>query len=202
MNTVVIVEDNEVLLESFTQIIDQIRDFEVMGSFTNCEDALSSINNLQPDVVLMDIQLPGMNGIEGIKRLYFQWPAIKTLVISVHEESSYIFDALSAGAIGYLTKNSTPEELQNALDQVMAGGSPMSSTIARKVVSYFQTPKQEALSERENEVLQVLAKGKSYAAIANELNLSINTIKTHTRNIYEKLHVNSREEIIEKFQKR
>ncbi len=199
MTTVVIIEDNPYILESFTEIINDEDNFEVIGAFTNCEDALVFCLNNSPDILLVDIQLPGINGIEGIKKFQVQNPNAKSIVVSVHEESSYIFDALSAGAVGYLSKNSTPINIIHALKQVIDGGSPMSSTIARKVVASFQTPQQKALSNRENDVLQILAKGKSYAAIAQELHLSINTIKTHTRNIYEKLHVNSKEEIIKKF---
>lgn len=199
MTTVAIIEDNHFILKSFTEIINNSEDFTVIGSFKNCEDALKAFENTSPDIIMVDIQLPGIDGIEGIKRFRVQNPTSKTLIVSVHQESSYIFNALSAGAIGYLTKNISPIELIQALKQILSGGSPMSSGIARKVVAYFQTPQEAALSKRENEVLHILAKGKSYAAIAQELNVSVNTIKTHTRNIYEKLHVSSRDEIIQKF---
>lgn len=199
--TVVIIEDNISILKSFEEIINSTQDFEVIGTFTNCENALSFCENTSPDVLLVDIKLPGMNGIEGIKKFKIQNPISKSIVISVHEESNYIFDALSAGAIGYLTKNTSPEELINSLKLVKNGGSPMSGHIARKVISYFQPSSHQELSPRENDVLNLLAKGKSLSTIADELNVSINTIKTHTRNIYEKLHIKKREELIEIYKK-
>lgn len=198
MKNVVIIEDNESLLISFKEIVNSSKEFKVIGAFINCESALSFCKNENPDIILIDIKLPGMNGIEGVKRFHYQNPKAKSMVISVYEDSDYIFDALSAGAIGYLTKNTSPEELISALRQVKNGGSPMSGNIARKVVSYFQLPKQKELTLRENEVVKLLSKGKSYATIAEELFLSVNTIKTHTRNIYEKLHVSKKEELIEK----
>ncbi|WP_272151885.1 response regulator transcription factor [Tenacibaculum aiptasiae] len=201
MKNVVIIEDNESLLISFKEIVNSSEEFEVIGAFLNCEEALSYCKNVSPDIILIDIKLPGINGIEGVKRFYYQNPKAKSMVISVYEDSDYIFEALSAGAIGYLTKNTSPEELINALRQVKNGGSPMSGNIARKVVSYFQVPKQEELTVRENEVVKLLSKGKSYATIAEELCLSVNTIKTHTRNIYEKLHVSKKEELIRKLNK-
>ena len=198
MTQVIIIEDNESILNSFKEIINTSENFRVLGAFLNCEEALEYCKHKDPDIILMDIKLPGMNGIEGVKKFRIQNTSAKNIMISVYENSDYIFDALAAGAIGYLTKNTTPNELINALIQVTQGGSPMSSTIARKVVSYFQTPQPKELTERENEVVKLLAKGKSYASIANELHLSINTIKTHTRNIYEKLHINKKEELIDK----
>lgn len=198
MEKVIIIEDNQSLLMSFKEIVNSSEEFEVLGAFLNCEDALLFCKDEEPDVILIDIKLPGINGIEGIKRFYYQNPKAKSIVISVYEDSDYIFDALSAGAIGYLTKNTNPEELINALKQVKKGGSPMSGSIARKVIAYFQMPKQEGLTMRENEVVKLLAKGRSYATIAEELSLSVNTIKTHTRNIYEKLHVSKKEELMQK----
>ncbi|CAL2103504.1 LuxR family two component transcriptional regulator [Tenacibaculum sp. 190130A14a] len=198
MQKVVIIEDNESLLMSFKEIVNSSVEFEVLGAFLNCEDALLFCKDEEPDIILIDIKLPGINGIEGIKRFHYQNPKAKSVVISVYEDSDYIFDALSAGAIGYLTKNTNPEELINALKQVKKGGSPMSGSIARKVIAYFQMPKQEGLTMRENEVVKLLAKGRSYATIAEELSLSVNTIKTHTRNIYEKLHVSKKEELMQK----
>jgi len=198
---VVIIEDHEVLLHSFAEILNSSSELTVVGTYTNCEVALEHFYNDNPDVLLIDIQLPGMNGIEGIKAYKKQNAKIHAVVISVHEGSKYIFEALCAGAVGYLTKNIEPKELINSLLQVKNGGAPMSSTIARKVVESFQFPNEKELTERENEVLRLLAKGKSYGAIALELHLSINTIKTHTRKIYEKLHINNKKEIIQKYGK-
>lgn len=199
-NKVVIIEDNESILEALTDIINSSKKFKAIGSFTSGEKAISFINkNEKPEIILVDIQLDGINGIETIKKIKKKTPQILPIVISVHENSKYIFDALCAGAVGYLNKNTSPQELIIALEQARSGGAPMSSNIARKVVESFQSPHQKELSERENQILNLLAKGKSYASIADELFLSINTIKTHTRNIYEKLQVNSKKEIIEKY---
>ena len=196
---VVIIEDHITLLSSFVEIVSSSSDFEVVASYSNCENALSNIHQDSPNLVLVDVQLPGINGIEGIKQMKMIDPKIQAIVITVHEDSKYIFEALCAGAVGYLTKNIDPEELISALRQAKSGGAPMSMKIARKVVESFRSPQEENLSNRENQVLNLLSKGKSYAAIASQLSLSVNTIKTHTRNIYEKLQVNSKEEIIKKY---
>ncbi len=197
---VVIIEDNEHILEAFTDIVNSSKNFTVIGAFSSGEKAISFVKKTkQTEILLVDIQLEGINGIETIKKIKRITPTVLPIVISVHENSKYIFNALCAGAVGYLNKNTSPKELINALEQAHNGGAPMSSNIARKVVESFQSPHQNELSERENEILNLLAKGKSYASIADELFLSINTIKTHTRNIYEKLQVNSKKEIIDKF---
>ena len=198
MKTVVIVEDNIHVANSFEEIINSNQDYKVIGNFDNAEEAFDSFSDKQPDIVLMDIKLKGKSGIDGIREIKSTYPKVQCMVISVHEEANYIFKALTSGAVGYLTKNTSPEELTGALNELVAGGSPMSSSIARKVISFFQTPTHSELSERENEVLQLLSMGKSYAVIAKELHLSVNTIKTHTRNIYEKMHVSSKQELIRK----
>ena len=200
MNTkVAIVEDIAELRMSFREIVQAAEGFEVIGDFESVEEAMTGLKQTPADVVLMDLMLPGINGIAGIRKIKTFAPQTSFIMITVHQESKYIFEALCAGAVGYLTKNLTPEELISALNQVNAGGAPMSASIARKVVASFVVPTEENLTDRENEVLQLLAKGKSYASISDTLNVSINTIKTHTRNIYEKLHVNSKEEIVKKY---
>ncbi|WP_106794105.1 response regulator transcription factor [Aquimarina sp. Aq78] len=196
---VIIIEDNITLLDSYKDIINEAEIFKVIGTYEDCETAILNIKSDNPDIALIDIRLPGINGIEGVKRLKSIKPNLLSIMITVYNDTKYIFDALCAGAIGYLTKNTEPEELINALTEAYNGGAPMSALIARKVVDSFVLPKEKSLSDRENNVLQLLSKGKSYASIGNELNVSINTIKTHTRNIYEKLQVNSREEIIKKY---
>lgn len=197
---VIVIEDHENILNSFIEIINNSPKFNVVSGFTSGEAAIQFIEKQSNiDIMLVDIQLEGINGIQTIKEIKKTIPNILPVIISVHENSKYVFDALCAGAIGYLTKNISPKELINALEQIQKGGAPMSSNIARKVVESFQSPNEKKLSERENQILNLLAKGKSYASIADELYLSINTIKTHTRNIYEKLQVNSKKEIIEKY---
>ncbi|WP_223148867.1 response regulator transcription factor [Aquimarina sp. RZ0] len=202
MRSVVLIEDYEIVLQSYTQIINDSEDFIVIGAFTNCEDALKNIENLSPDFVLIDITLPGINGIEGIKRIKAIFPKITIIVVTVHENSKYVFDALCAGAVGYLTKSSGHKKLIQALYQAKDGGAPMSINIARMVVESFQEKKFDELTDRENRVLTLLSEGKSYAGIGEVLNVSLNTIKYHVRNIYEKLHVRNKEEAIKLLKKK
>lgn len=171
----------------------------MVGDFESYEEALPKIKKLEPEIVFTDITLPGINGIEGIKQLKQILPNVAVIVISIHENSQYVFDALCVGAIGYLTKNSGKQKVIEALQQLKAGGAPMSVNIARMVVESFQQKQHNELTERENEVLNLLSKGKSYASIAEELYLSINTIKTHVKNIYEKLQVSSKEELLKRY---
>lgn len=197
---IIIVEDNENILESLKEIVNSSKQFKVSNAFLSGEETIEYVKEYKTSkIMLVDIQLGGINGIETIKEVKKIHPSILPIIISVHENSKFIFDALCAGAVGYLNKNTSPKELITALTQACNGGAPMSSNIARKVVESFQLPHEKELSERENQVLTLLAKGKSYASIADELFLSVNTIKTHTRNIYEKLQVNSKKEIIEKY---
>ena len=200
--TVVLIEDYALVLESFTKIIDLTKDFEVIEGFTNCEEALEQIDKLNPDFVLMDITLPGMSGIEGIKRIKTILPSVTIIVVSVHENSKFVFEALCAGAVGYVTKSSGQEKLIEALYQAKMGGAPMSINIARMVVESFQKQYFNDLTDKENEVLNLLSEGKSYASIGENLNVSINTIKFHVRNIYEKLHVSNKNELINLLKKK
>ncbi len=199
MKKVVLIEDYEIVLQSYSKIIDDSDDFEVVGGFMNCEDAIKEIKNLSPEFILIDITLPGMSGIEGIKQIKMILPSVTIIVVTVHENSKYVFEALCAGAVGYLTKSSGEEKLLKALYQANYGGAPMSINIARMVVESFQEKKLEELTERENKVLTLLSEGKSYANIGEELNVSLNTIKYHVRNIYEKLHVSNKSEAIKFF---
>ncbi len=199
---VVLIEDYEIVLQSYTQIINDSDDFQVVAGYTNCEDALKEISRLQPEFILIDINLPGMNGIEGVKHIKAILPNVSIIVVTVHENSKYVFKALCEGAVGYLTKSSGEEKLLPALYQVSQGGAPMSIKIARMVVDSFQSKKFDELTERENEVLTLLAEGKSYTSIGEHLFLSRNTIKYHIRRIYEKLHVNSKEEAIQLLKKK
>ncbi|NHN26572.1 response regulator transcription factor [Flavobacterium jejuense] len=197
MKKIVLIEDYELVRNTYKEIIDSDESFEVIGDFESCELAIPELKELQPDVIFMDINLPGINGIEGIKIIKKQFPKIAIIVVTVNEESNYVFEALCAGAVGYITKISGKQKIIEALEQLDQGGAPMSIKIARMVVESFQEKKLNELSDRENEVLILLAKGKSYASIGDELNVSVNTIKTHVRNIYEKLHVTSKGEVIE-----
>lgn len=197
-----LIEDYEIVLQSYVKIINNSEDFTVVGAFSNCEDALAEIEALSPDFVMIDITLPGMNGIEGIKQIKEIRSQIAIIVVTVHENSKYVFDALCAGAVGYLTKSSGEERILHALYQAKDGGAPMSINIARMVVESFQEKKFEQLTTRENNVLMRLAEGRSYAGVGEDLHVSLNTIKYHVRNIYEKLHVTSKEEAIRLLKKK
>ncbi len=199
MKRVILIEDYDIVLQSYKKIIDNSEGFKVVGTYHNCEDALINIKKLAPDYVMIDITLPGMNGIEGIRHIKSKLPKVSIIVVTVHENSKYVFEALCAGAVGYLTKSTGTDKLLQALNQAEDGGAPMSINIARMVVESFQEKKFEELTERENRVLTLLSDGKSYANIGEDLNVSLNTIKYHVRNIYEKLHVKNKSEAIRLF---
>lgn len=202
MKKVVIIEDYTPVSESFKQTINSSNLFLVTQVFQSCEEAIENLKNIEVDIILMDISLPGMNGIEGTKKIKKLLPDVKIIIISVHKNSKFVFDALCAGALGYLTKNITSSKLILALQELNNGGSPMSANIARMVVESFQFNKPNELTNREADVLEMLVKGTSYSAIAENLFLSINTVKYHIRNIYEKLHVSNRYEAVEEAKSR
>lgn len=198
MKSVVIVEDNQDIREGFSFIIDSADDCVVAGAYDNAEDALKAILDAPPDVVLMDIELPGMSGIQCVAKLKAELPNLDILMISVHAEDKYVFDSLRAGASGYLTKNTSPDRLLEAIKEVNRGGAPMSTNIARMVVgsfNQFRKP-QPSLTRREREVLEQLCEGKSYKMIADTLCVSEDTVRFHIKKIYRKLQVNSKSEAV------
>ena len=202
--TVCIVEDDAGLRETVAGFVDGSPGFRCLGSFASGEEALSGIPGLQPKVVLMDINLPGMSGIQCVRQLREKMPSLQVMMLTVYENTERIFEALAAGACGYLLKNTPPEKLLEAIEDVCNGGSPMSSHIARKVVQAFQPATREVhltehLAPREQEVLALLAKGRAYKQIAAEMSLHIGTVRTYIRRIYEKLHVNCRTEAVVKY---
>jgi DNA-binding NarL/FixJ family response regulator len=202
--TICIVEDDAGLRESIAGFITDSEGFTCLGTFASGEEALKTIPGLQPAVVLMDINLPGISGIQCVKRLKEKVPGLQAMMLTVYENSDRIFEALAAGACGYMLKNTPPEKLLEAIEDMRSGGSPMSSHIARKVVQAFQpttrtTPLIEHLAPREQEVLNLLSKGCAYKQIAAEMNLSMGTIRTYIRRIYEKLHVNCRTDAVVKY---
>ena len=202
--SVCIVEDDEGLRESIAGFIDDTDDFKCLGAFPSGEEALKKIPALNPSVVLMDINLPGMNGIQCVKKLKEITPGIQTMMLTVYDTNDQIFEALAAGASGYLLKSTPPEKLLDAVRDMQEGGSPMSSHIARKVVQAFQptartTPLIEHLAPREQEVLVLLTKGYAYKQIAAHMELNIGTVNTYIRRIYEKLHVNCRTDAVVKY---
>jgi DNA-binding NarL/FixJ family response regulator len=205
MISVSIVDDEKELRDSITTFVNGAPGIRCVSSYTAAEPALKGLPVDKPDVVLMDINLGGMNGIECVRRLKAVAPDMQILMLTVYEDTDQIFKALAAGASGYLLKRSSPTKLLQAIREVASGGSPMSSSIARKVVASFQQSKQTGqkqhahLSPREEMVLDCLARGLTYKQIADELQISIDTIRTYLRRIYEKLHVQSRTEAVAKY---
>jgi len=195
---IVIIEDNEPLAQGFKAIINKTEKYKVVGLYTSCEDAIVNLYVDRPKIILMDIELPKMNGVDGTKKIKNSHPDIEIIIVTVYENSETVFDALCAGALGYLSKNASKLELVSALDEVLAGGAPMSINIAKMVVDSFRKSTSSILSERETEVLTLLASGKSYNSVAEALFISVNTIRFHVKNIYEKLQVNTKEEAIAK----
>lgn len=196
---VVIIEDNIPLSEAFVEIIDKSEHYKVVDAYSNCEEAIKNIKDDSPKIILMDIDLPGINGVEGTKIIKQKLPNVLIIMVTVYENSEIVFNALCAGASGYLTKNFKPIELIEALDEAIAGGAPMSIHIAKMVVSSFQKQNSQiVLSQREKEVLTLLAEGNSYDIIGDKLCISRNTIKFHLKNIYIKLQVHSNIEAIKK----
>jgi RNA polymerase sigma factor (sigma-70 family) len=200
-----IVEDNDQFRSTLGNVINRSEGFKCIGQYGSAEEALEEIPKNVPDVVLMDINLPGMNGVECVARLKKLCPDTQIVMLTVYEDTDNIFNALKAGATGYLLKRTTREELLEAIRDVYRGGSPMTTHIARKVVQSFQRMESssptEALTAREQEVLECLAKGFLYKEIADKLGISYETVRTHIRRIYEKLQVRSRTEAVAKFLK-
>jgi len=204
MISVCIVDDEKELRQSIATFVNGSPGFRCLNTYSCAADALKSLPEEKPEVVLMDINLGGMNGIECVERLKAVSPTMQILMLTVYEDTDQIFKALAAGASGYLLKRSSPTKLLQAIREVHGGGSPMSSSIARKVVASFQKSrhtgeKQTHLSPREEMVLECLAKGLTYKQIADQLEISIDTIRTYLRRIYEKLHVQSRTEAVAKY---
>lgn len=207
---VAIVEDNSGIRESLAVLINGTSGLRCISTYGNAEAALKQMPLNWPDVVLMDINLPQMSGIELVGRLKEIRPALHVIMLTVYPENEKIFQSLQAGATGYLLKESSPMEIVAAIQDAMKGGAPMTNIIARKVVQYFRTQQQsqkpnqelETLTEREQEVLSYLAKGFQYKEIADALGISTQTIGAHIRKIYDKLQVHSRTEAVVKFLKK
>jgi DNA-binding NarL/FixJ family response regulator len=200
---ITIVEDQRDMRESLAEWLGNAPGLRCVGAHASAEEALKRIPNENPDVVLMDINLTGMNGIQCVARLKEKMPATQVLMLTTYDDGDLIFDSLRAGANGYLLKNMPQEELVQALQQVQAGGAPMSLQIARKVINYFHhtgkpSPKLQQLTARELEILKLLAKGYLYKEIADRLGVSMSTVRTHISAVYEKLHVHSRTEAVMK----
>jgi DNA-binding NarL/FixJ family response regulator len=199
-----LVEDDSGTRENLKAVLNASATLRCQITCPSGESALTEIPRNPPDVVLMDINLPGMNGIQCVGALKSKLPKLQVLMLTTYEDSKLIFDSLRAGASGYLLKNMPPAEVVQAVEQVSAGGSPMSMAIARKVVNHFQkigpvTSEVDQLSKRELEILGLLAKGFLYKEIADQLGITPGTVRVHLHTVYEKLHVSSRTEAVVKF---
>ena len=206
MIKVAIVEDNAVMRKSFRQWVDAAPGFRCVFSCATAEEAIAEIPRLEPDVVLMDVHLPGQSGIACTARLKEELPKVQVIMLTVYRNQELIFQALQAGACGYLLKRSNPEELLKAISEVRSGGAPMTSEIARMVVEAFQKKPAspmaaEGLTARESEVLALLSEGLSNKEIADRVNISYDTVRAHLRHIYEKLHVRGRTEAVRQYLK-
>ena len=201
---IVIVEDKKTVREGLVVLLCGTEGIECVASYGNCEDMLQQLKNDSPDIILMDIGLPGMSGIEGTREARKILPDAVVVILSVYEDDENIFEALCMGASGYLAKNTPPARLIEAIKEAHEGGSPMSSHIARKVVTLFQKNFRNAaesdvrLTERETEVLTGLSNGHSYSSVADTLFISVDTVRYHIRNIYQKLQVHSQSAAVSK----
>jgi len=202
MITVCIVEDLEDIRNGLTAIINMTDGFKVLQTFSNAEDALQQLSLLQPDIVVMDINLPGISGIECIRRVHEKNRSIQFMMFTIYENSDTVFEALEAGATGYILKNSSPAKIIESMQELYQGGSPMNPEIAKKLVLRFQkqtfSQNEYHLTPKEQKILELMSKGYLYKEIASELKNIVNTIKQHIRHIYEKLHVQNKAEAINK----
>ncbi len=205
MIKVTIVEDNNTIREGLAALIRGTENYSCVGAYVDCESYLEELKTVKSDVVLMDIRLPGMSGIEGVKKAKVLDPDVNILMLTIYEESNVVFEALCAGACGYLVKKTPPSRLLEAIKDAFEGGSPMSSHIARQVITVFRqnsnlsnNDEKFNLSDREKEVLNHLADGNNYQEIADSLYISVDTVRHHIRNIYKKLHVHSQSEAVAK----
>lgn len=198
----VIYEDNVRLRQSLELLLGDESGFKVLGAFSGCEQVIKQMEELSPALVIMDIDMPGVNGIEGVKLIKSTFPDIKVVMYTVFDDDNRIFECICSGADGYLLKNTSPVKLLQSLIELSEGGAPMSPFVAQKVFQYFrQHPaRQETfnLTEREREILTLLVRGNSYKMIADKSSVSIDTVKKHLQNIYHKLHVNCGTEAVAK----
>lgn len=200
MINISIIEDNKYMLQGWKTILDFDPDLCVVATYKCCEDALNDSKLNNTNVLLLDIELPGMSGIEGVNLFKQKYPNLLVLMVTMHDENEKIFNALRNGAIGYLLKKTSPSELIEAIKLSVAGGSPMSPNIARKVISSFQKTDtlDVKLSQMEHDILKELSCGLSYKAIAAKIHLSIDGVRYHIRNIYQKLEAKNRAEAVAK----
>jgi DNA-binding NarL/FixJ family response regulator len=200
---ITVIEDERDLREGLRSLINFTPNFKCVGDFRSMEDALRQIYLSQPDLVLTDIGLPKMNGIEGTRLLREKFPDLSIIVLTIHDEDDKIFQALCAGANGYLLKNTPPDTIINAINEVISGGSPMSPNVARRVVNLFRqfAPPEKSdvyLTDQEKKILKMLTDGHHYKTAAHDLGISVSTVSFHIHNIYDKLQVHSKSEAVAK----
>ncbi len=201
-NSVLIYEDNAKLRESLISMLEFSEQYVVLGAFSDCSDVENQVKEFSPDIILMDIDMPHVNGIQAVQLIRKFNTKIQILMITIFDDTSHVFDAIYAGANGYLLKKFISTKLIHSMEECMQGGAPMSPSIARMVIGKLQkndnSKTDYALTERETETLRSLSQGNSYKMIADELHISIDTVRTHIKRIYEKLHVHSQTEAIVK----
>ena len=202
---IIIFDDSRERRESIELLVSMFDDMEFAGSFETCEGAVRAVEALTPNVILMDIQMPGMTGIEGVRQIKNAHPTAVVLMQTVFEDEQRIFDSIKAGASGYILKSASPDKLVEAIREAADGGAPMTPSVAIKVLNFFQQLNQEPqkptdylLTDREKDILSQLVEGKSYKMIAAEYHISYHTVNSHIRRIYEKLHVHSLGEAVSK----
>jgi DNA-binding NarL/FixJ family response regulator len=199
---VAVVEDNPQLRDELARLVSSADDMTVVGPFASGEAALAGLGPAKADVVLMDIQLPGMSGIECVRRLCERAPGLQVVMLTAFDDGYSVFESLKAGATGYVLKRAPSAQILEAVREVAQGGAPMTGAIARKVVQFFgrqaPAPELSTLTERERDVLVALSRGQQYKEVAAELEISINTVRKHVRGLYDKLHVSSRLEAVRK----
>ena len=193
---VAIIEDDETIREGYAFLIGNTTGYKIAATYQSYEDAIKKIAHDDPDVILLDVELPGLSGIEALPKLKKLLPETHILILTVYEEEMLIFRSLGNGASGYLTKNTQPEKIVAAIKEVMEGGGPMSANIARMVISSFKRNESTPLTRRETEILEQIATGKSRKRIADELFIDLETVKSHIKNIYYKLDVHSKADAI------
>ena len=196
-------EDNPQLREGLTMLISGSEGFDVLAAFKNCDNIIAEVEAFRPDVILMDIDMPGVNGIEGLKRVRAVDSEVKILMLTVFDDNKNVFEAISNGANGYILKKTPPAKLLEYIAEAQTGGAPMTASVATQVLKMFSSMNNEKgedynLSDREKQVLQLLVDGYSYKMIAAEMYIAIDTVRSHIKKIYEKLHVNSKSEAVAK----
>ncbi|MEK7727775.1 MAG: response regulator transcription factor [candidate division KSB1 bacterium] len=196
--SVALIEDDVDIRRGLALLLNKTPGFACAAAYPDCETALQEIADDPPEVLLMDIQLPGMSGIEGVRRIKKLLPDLDVIMLTIHDDDKRVFDSLCAGACGYLVKTTPPAKLLEAIKEVYAGGAPMSASIARLVIQSFRKSSESNLSPRELEILSLLCQGKSYKMIAEALHLSKGTVHSHLKKIYKKLEVNSMTEAVAK----